>query len=528
VTAGESRGAGWEDYLHSLAVFGMRPGLERVAALLVALGRPQEAFRAIHVVGTNGKSSTTRYCEAVLRAHGARSGAYLSPHITGFAERVLVEGRPIVSAAIGAAVDRVRAESEALPAVLGPVTQFEALTVAAFLALAQAGVTHAAIEAGLGGRLDATNCLHAPVVVLTSVGLDHTEVLGETREAIFAEKFAVVGPGAEVVFGPLEGLEGLARVACRRARARGHFFVEAGGETAGGDLPIDATTAVEGEPVAVEGRPVAVDGTPRRFVVRTDGRAYERLSLPTAAAYQVVNAALAVAACELLLGELDHAAVRGALSSTAVPGRLQVVARRPLVLADGAHNPHGLRALAASLATVAPPSPRVGVVAMMRDKAVEEMLACLAPLLDELVCTRASEARSLAAEELAARARPPPRVGARDGPRRGGRIGARDGLALPARRPRRRAGAGGGWRGTTVGYTRPTRPKGDNGRRFEHPRPHPVHDPLVAGGGGRLLLYRLPHRTTAAQQGAVVMRRAGSVTLERDARPARGRTDEED
>ena len=129
------------------------------------------------------------------------------------------------------------------------------------------------------------------------------------------------------------------------------------------------------------------------------------LSLPTEASYQVVNAALAVAACELLLGELDPDAVRAALAATAVPGRLQVVARRPLVLADGAHNPHGMRALAASLAAVARPAPRVGVVAMLRDKAVDEMLAGLAPLIDELVCTQASEARSLTAEELAARAR---------------------------------------------------------------------------------------------------------------------------
>ena len=226
MAAGGGRGADWEAYLRSLAVFGMRPGLERVDALLGALGRPHERFRAIHVVGTNGKSSTTRYAEAILRAHGVRSGAYLSPHITGFAERVLVDGRSIAAEELGDAVERVRAESERLPAALGPVTQFEVLTVAAFLALASAGVTHAAIEAGLGGRLDATNCLHAPVVVLTSVGLEHTEVLGDTREAIFAEKIAVVGSGADVVFGPLEGLEGLARAACRRARAQAHFFVE--------------------------------------------------------------------------------------------------------------------------------------------------------------------------------------------------------------------------------------------------------------------------------------------------------------
>lgn len=384
MAAGEGRGADWEDYLHSLAVFGMRPGLERVEALLAALGRPHERFRAVHVVGTNGKSSTTRYAEAILRAHGLRSGAYLSPHITGFAERALVEGRPIAPEQLGEAIERVRAESEHLPADVGPVTQFEVLTVAAFLALAQEGVTHAAIEAGLGGRLDATNCLHAPVVVLTSVALDHTEVLGDTREAIFAEKVAVVGPGADVVFGPLEGLEPLAREAASRSRARAHFFVPPDG--------------------AGEGT-MSAEGGPEDFSVRTGRRVYDGLALPTAASYQVVNAALAVIACELLLGDLDRDAVRCALAHTAVPGRLQVVARRPLVLADGAHNPHGVRALAASLAAIARPAPRVGVVAMMREKAVDEMLTELGALVDELVCTQASEPRSLSAEELTARAR---------------------------------------------------------------------------------------------------------------------------
>ena len=173
------------------------------------------------MVGTNGKSSTTRYAAAVLAAGGLRSGAYLSPHISGFNERVLVDGRPVAAAALGAAVELVRKESLRLPAELGPVTQFEVLTVAAFVALRAAGVEAAAIEAGLGGRLDATNVLDAPVVVLTTIGLEHTEVLGDTRELIFAEKAAVIGPGAAVVCGPLEGLETAAEEVCaRRRRAR--------------------------------------------------------------------------------------------------------------------------------------------------------------------------------------------------------------------------------------------------------------------------------------------------------------------
>jgi dihydrofolate synthase / folylpolyglutamate synthase len=370
----------WEAYLDSLAAFGMRPGLERVEALLQALGRPQRTFRAIHVVGTNGKSSTTRYAEALLREHGVRSSAYLSPHITGWPERVVIDGAPVDTDAFGRAVEQVRAAVAALPTALGDTTQFEVLTVAAFLAIAEAGVQAAVIEAGLGGRLDATNVLHSPVVVLTNVALEHTEVLGDTREAIFAEKAAVIH-GGDVVFGPLEGLEPLAEARC----------------------------AVTGAHACLWGREVRASGSPEAFDVtladRLGRRAYGGLRLPTMAAYQVGNAALAVAAVDLLLGGLNEERVRAALAQAAVPGRLQMVRRSPVVLADGAHNPHGARALAASLSALDRPSPRVLLLAVMRDKAFREMLAALLPLADAVVCTQAGQPRSLKAGELASAVR---------------------------------------------------------------------------------------------------------------------------
>ncbi len=375
--AGGGRGGDWQGYLHSLAVFGMRPGLERVAALLARLDHPERTFRAIHVVGTNGKSSTTRYAAAILRASGLRAAAYLSPHITGFNERVLVDGRPIAPERLGAAVEQVRAECGRLPAALGDVTQFEVLTVAALAALRDAGVEAAAIEAGLGGRLDATNVLAAPVVVLTTIGLEHTAVLGDTRELIFAEKAAVIGRGADAVFGPLEGLEGAAEQACARAGARAHLL----------------------------GRDVLVEGEPAAFSVTVAGERFSGLAVPTSARYQTVNAGLAVAACRLLLGALGPAAARAALAVTAVPGRLQVAGRAPLLLADGAHNPDGVRALAGALGALERPAPRVGVFAVMADKAVDEMLAGLVPLVEHVVCTRASEPRSLSGDALAERVR---------------------------------------------------------------------------------------------------------------------------
>jgi dihydrofolate synthase / folylpolyglutamate synthase len=179
-------------------------GLGRMRQLLAELGGPQDAFRAVHVVGTNGKTTTTRMCAALLVAEGKAVGAYTSPHVTGWAERIQVNGDPVD---LDAALARVRLAAEAVGA-----TQFEALTAAALAEFRAAGVDAAVVEAGLGGRLDATNVLDAPVVVLTNVDLEHTDVLGETREEIAREKLAVIRPGATAVLGEPEWEE-LAREA---------------------------------------------------------------------------------------------------------------------------------------------------------------------------------------------------------------------------------------------------------------------------------------------------------------------------
>jgi dihydrofolate synthase/folylpolyglutamate synthase len=177
------------DWIASLSPWPEEFGLDRMRSLLAELGDPQDAFPAIHVVGTNGKSTTTRMIAALLRGTGLQVGAYTSPHVSGWHERLDTD-----AAGFERAVARMRPEAERLRA-----TQFEALTAAALLEFAERSVDAAVVEAGLGGRLDATNVLNAPVVVLTNVGLDHTEQLGETREAIAAEKLAVVQEGAAVV-----------------------------------------------------------------------------------------------------------------------------------------------------------------------------------------------------------------------------------------------------------------------------------------------------------------------------------------
>jgi dihydrofolate synthase / folylpolyglutamate synthase len=191
-------------WVESLSPWPEEFGLERMQRLLAELGNPQEAFPAIHVVGTNGKTTTTRMCAALLAAEGKTVGAYTSPHVVGWAERVQLNGEPVD---LDAALARVRPAAEALGA-----TQFEALTAAALAEFASAEIDVAVVEAGLGGRLDATNVLRAPVVVLTNVDLEHTDVLGSTREEIAREKLAVLQPGALAVLSEPEW-EPLAREA---------------------------------------------------------------------------------------------------------------------------------------------------------------------------------------------------------------------------------------------------------------------------------------------------------------------------
>ena len=300
------------DWIASLSPWPEEFGLGRMRTLLAALGDPQAAYPAIHVVGTNGKSTATRTIEALLLAEGLSVGATVSPHVRGWSERITVNG---AEAGFETAVARVRPEAERQGA-----TQFEAITAAALAEFAVRGVDVAVVEAGLGGRLDATNVLRSHVVLLTNVGLDHTDVLGETREQIAAEKLAVVQEGTVVV------------------------------------LPDREFAHLAGANVVVGGA--------REAAAVFLGRPVER--------------------------EVD----------VALPGRLE--RRGPDELWDGAHNPEGVRWLAAQL----PAGRRVVVASILADKDADAMLGALASLGDRFVATRSSNARALPAEELAARARP--------------------------------------------------------------------------------------------------------------------------
>ena len=345
-----------EEHLLSLELFGMRFGLDRMRRLLTALGSPQRAYRAIHVVGTNGKSSTVRMAAAILDAHGVRTGSYLSPHLSTFAERIRIGDADLEPAAFGAAVERAAAAAVKVDRTLSGgerITQFELLTAAAFSELAERGVEAAVVEAGLGGRHDATNVLAAPVAALTNVGLEHTRWLGPTITDIAREKLAVVAPGATLVVGELDP--------------------EAEAEVA----KLDARVV----PVGVG------DGAPFTGFQREN----------FAVAREASRALLAV----MERGPLDEAAVLEAASSLTVPGRFQVTAERPLTIFDGAHNPSGVAALAAALGDTIGTRPLIVVISVLDDKDVAGMLRELIPLAAGAVFTASRNPRALSPATLA-------------------------------------------------------------------------------------------------------------------------------
>jgi dihydrofolate synthase / folylpolyglutamate synthase len=360
-SATESRAA-----LDALERFGIRLDLDRMRALMRALGDPQAQLAAVHIVGTNGKSSTTRMCAAALTASGLRVGAYLSPHIVGLEERVQLDGVALSPERFDRLAVQVLEAADGVATELGEgPTQFEALTAIAFLAFAEQELDAVCVEAGLGGRLDASNVLDARVVGLTNVGLDHTAVLGDTPLAIMGEKIAVVSPGAVVVLGELS--DELVTAATADALARGAREVR----------------RVSADDLAAAGGLLA-------------------------ASYQRPNAALALACARAFLEPtpLDVAAVRDAIGRAAPPGRLELRPGSPLELRDGAHNPHGMRALVAELdAVLGGRRPRIALVALQAEKDGAGILELLAPHVDRVIATSSGHTGALAADVVASLAR---------------------------------------------------------------------------------------------------------------------------
>jgi dihydrofolate synthase/folylpolyglutamate synthase len=347
-----------ERYLLSLELFGMRFGLDRMRRLMTALGTPQERFGSVHVAGTNGKSSTVRMTAEILRRHGLRSGAYLSPHLVSFTERIRIDDADLRPERFAAAVSRAARAAGKVDRTLTEgdrVTQFEALTAAAYSELAEAGVDVAVIEAGLGGRWDATNVLPSKVQVLTNVGLEHTRWLGPTIADVAAEKLDIVRPGGTLVVGA--------------------------------DLHEDALALAE-QTCAQRGARIVVAPADTGIELLAEG------------AHQQRNFAVARAAAEAYLGRLDDEAVGAAAASTLVPGRFQVVDERPATVIDGAHNPAGMSALADSLRAYAAGRRVVACVSVLEDKDAAGMLRELLPLCAEVVLTASANPRALPAATL--------------------------------------------------------------------------------------------------------------------------------
>jgi dihydrofolate synthase/folylpolyglutamate synthase len=377
------------------AIFGRRgeghvhPTNERMEALVGLLGDPQRAYRGVHLTGTNGKTSTARMIDELVRGFGLRTGRYTSPHLTSVTERIVVDGQPVTDRAF---VETYRELAPYIELVDGqfdvPLSFFEIVTTMAYMIFADTPVDVAVVEVGMGGAWDNTNVLDAEVAVVTPIDLDHTQYLGTTVDAIAGEKAGIIKAGATAILAaqPPEAAEQLLRRAAT----------------------VGAAIAREGLEFGVADRRVAVGG--QVVTIQGLGGVYDEIFLPLHGAHQAENAALALAAVEALLGanadsgSLDIDIVRAAFAAVRSPGRLEAVRSAPTILVDAAHNPHGVSASVAAIGEAFDFRRLVAVVAVMSDKDVAGILERLEPVADEIVVTQNSSERAIPADELAAAA----------------------------------------------------------------------------------------------------------------------------
>lgn len=357
------------------------PGLERMRDLLDLMGRPHEGYPVIHIAGTNGKTSTSRLATLILVAHGLTTGTYISPHLQAIEERLSVNGRVSTSEEFALAISDVAPFAD-LREDAGdiPNTYFELTTAAAFAFFADQAVNAAVIEVGLGGRLDATNVVDAEVCVVTSIGKDHTEFLGEDLASIAAEKLAIAGPSSILVTGPLpeEALD----EANKRARELGIHHRR-----------FDRDYGIETYERGVGGWLVSIKGAEAT---------YEEIFLPLHGRYQLTNLVVAVAACEALVGQrLDTEALRDATAVATAPGRMEALASSPFVMVDGAHNADGVRTLIESLQEEYPTTKWHVLLGVMGEKNVDLMIELLGPVAKSIVTTAVDSERAMPALRLA-------------------------------------------------------------------------------------------------------------------------------
>lgn len=369
----------------------MEPRLEPLFRAMDVLGEPNKAFPIIHVTGTNGKTSTARMIESVLRAHGLSTGRYTSPHLSKVTERISIDGHPVPDETFVRIWDEIRpylqiVDSELEAAGQPRLTYFECLTILGFAVFADQPVNVAVIEVGLGGITDATNVGDGQVSVITPISLDHTDLLGDTTEDIAHEKAGIIKPGGYLISAaqPLDA----AQVLLEKAKDVGVPFRFEGVEF-----------GVESRTVAVGGQMVSIQGLAGR---------YPELLVPLHGAHQAQNAAVAVAAIEAFFGgekELDFDVLQEGFANVTSPGRLEVVRTAPTIIVDAAHNPDGIKASAAALQEAFNFTRLVPVVGVLKEKDAEEILRqlkeSLGGIAEEFCFTQSNSPRAVPAAELA-------------------------------------------------------------------------------------------------------------------------------
>jgi len=360
--------------------------LDRIAALCDALGSPQLSYPTIHIAGTNGKTTTSRMIDSLMRELGYRTGRFTSPHLESFLERIAINGEPISPEGMIAAYNDIALYFDLIDSKQPyPISFFEAMTALAFVAFAEFPVDIAVIEAGMGGEWDSTNVVASQVSVITPIGLDHQEYLGDTIAEIARTKSGIIKPESHVVLAaqPAEAATVLTAKILERA----------------------AIPYREGVEFSVARRDLAVGG---QFVtINGVHGVYTDIFIPLYGAHQATNAAVALAAAEAFAGvKLDDEVVRRAFAQVDSPGRLEVLHRDPTVLVDAAHNPHGAHALATTLQNEFDFESIFGVVAILGDKDVVGVLQELEPVIDRLVVTQSTSNRAMPADRLAELAMP--------------------------------------------------------------------------------------------------------------------------
>ena len=361
----------------------MRPRLEPTRLAVELMGNPQQAYPVIHLTGTNGKTSTARIIERILREMGLKTGRVTSPHLISFNERISLDGDPVSDELFVENYEQNKPLLDLIDARLAehseaPLTFFEAFTALSFQLFADAPIDVLILEVGIGGEWDSTNVADGDVAVFTAIDLDHTKTLGDTVEEIAQTKAGIIKEKSVVVSSAQ--WEGVAEIIKARSRQESHFA---------------------GESFELLG--AQPDGYGTRFSVRGIAGNYPDLWMPVIGEHQAENAATAIAAVEMFLGgrPIADEILRSALADSLSPGRLQVVSKEPLIVLDGAHNPAGLRSLKRSIHWHFKPDRSIAVVAMLADKDIAAAAAELAETFDELIVTEVEGPRALAAKDLA-------------------------------------------------------------------------------------------------------------------------------